>query len=117
MNTFVSDISGKSFPIEERANTGTIRDSILKVIKMDHPDFDKEHLLTIAELNFYREKYISNCMLDEQENLTKLESQVLDSIKNSETLSDKLKESDTTNLSFGDRLSDSVAEFGGTGGS
>jgi len=54
MTTFLSDISGKEFPVSDRISGKTIRQSILNFIQKDNPDFTTDKYLSISELNFYR---------------------------------------------------------------
>ena len=114
MNTFYSDISKKEFPLSERVSGKTLRQSILNLIKSDHPKFTKEGYLSLTELNKYREKYISNYLSGQIGELSKLEKTVLDSITNQTTLSDKIDGDESNKLSFGQKIADKVASFGGS---
>jgi uncharacterized membrane protein len=114
MDVFVSDVSGKKFPISEKVSGSLVRESLMKLIQQDQPKFSRASTLSLTELNSYREKYISSFLMAETEQLTNLERQVLDTMMNSDTISDKLQESDDINQSFGARVADKVASFGGS---
>ncbi len=114
MNSFISDISKKEFPISERVFGKTLRISILNLIQADYPQFNKESCLSLSELNKYREKYISNFLTGQIGELSELEKAVLDSITNQTTLADKIDGDESTKLSFGQRIADKVASFGGS---
>jgi hypothetical protein len=58
METFISDISQKEFPISDRISGRTIRVSILKIIQKEYPQFTGESYLSINELNDYRQRYM-----------------------------------------------------------
>lgn len=64
MTTFQSDLSNKEFPISEKDSAKTIRHSILKLIQKDNPQFSHESSLSISELNYYREKSISDYLIN-----------------------------------------------------
>ncbi|MBL7841476.1 MAG: DUF1003 domain-containing protein [Cyclobacteriaceae bacterium] len=113
MDTFTSDLSSKEFPVREKISAKTIRPSILHIIKSDHPDFKEDSYCSLTELNMYRQKYISDFLLREVGELTELEDTVLDALKNRESLVNKIEEPEEQ-ISFGQRLADRVATFGGS---
>jgi uncharacterized membrane protein len=113
MKTFISDISKKEFPASEKISAGSLRQSILSTIQKEHPDFQQSACLSLSELNVFREKYISDYMLQEVGELTELEGTVLNSLKNKKTLVGQVEEKDEP-LSFGQRMADGVASFGGS---
>jgi uncharacterized membrane protein len=114
MKTFRSDISGKEFPVLEKVSAKAIRHSILALIQKDHPQFTHESHLSLSELNYYREKSVSNFLTKEVGELSDLEKKVLDSMKNRETLTDKLDGEDEKAATLGARVADKVASFGGS---
>lgn len=111
---FISDISKKSFPLLDKVSGKLIRPSILKLIIKDHPNFNKNCNLSISELNHYREKYISNFLSNEEGGLSDLEKRVLNSVKDQTSLAAQVDGEDSGVLSFGQRVADKVATFGGS---
>jgi len=114
MKTFRSDISNEEFQIEEKVSAKTIRHSILNLIQKDHPQFSHESHLSRSELNKYREKNISRYLNKEIGELSDMEKTVLTSLTDNTTLSDKIDGDDQQNLTFGQRIADKVASFGGS---
>jgi len=114
MTNFKSDLSNKEFPISEKVSAKTIRHSILDLIKKENPQFTNENYLAISELNFYREKSISNYLVSEIGELSELEKTVLLSVTDKTTLTDKIDGEDQRYLSPGQRIADKVASFGGS---
>ncbi len=114
MKTFRSDISNKDFPLSEKVSGTTIRHAILDLIQKENPAFTHESVLAKSELNVYREKYLSDYMSDEKGELSDLEKTVLSSLAGNRTLTDKLDGDEVPNLSFGQRIADKVATFGGS---
>ena len=114
MTTFQSDLSNKEFPISEKVSAKTIRHSILNLIQKDNPQFSHESSLSISELNYYREKAISDYLAKEIGELTELEKTVLSSLADNKTLTDKIEIEEQQFLSIGQRIADKVATFGGS---
>ena len=114
MKTFQSDLSNKEFPIDERISGKTIRRSIINLIQKDKPDFTTDNYLSIEELDLYREKYISGYLSGQIGELSEIEKTVLTSFTDQATLSDKLDGDDAQKLTFGQRIADKVASFGGS---
>lgn len=113
MEKFKSDLSGQEFPISERVSGKSIRQPIMELIQKDFPQFSTEEFLSLTELNDYREKYITEYLVRQTGELTELEQKVIDSISDRATLSDKLVE-DETQRTFGQKIADKVAAFGGS---
>ena len=115
MNTFRSDLSGKEFPENEKISAKNIRQSLLHFINKTHPNFSKSCFLSIEEMNDYREKYISEFLNKKLGNLTEVEKQVIQSVSKNTMISTEVEE-DEQEITFGQKLADKVAEFGGSWG-
>ena len=114
MVTFRSDISNLEFPVTDKVSAKTIRHSILELIQKEHPDFTHDSFLSYRELNDYREKAISEFLVQEMGELTDLDKTVLDSLTGNTILTDKLDGDELPNLTYGQRIADKVATFGGS---
>jgi uncharacterized membrane protein len=114
MKTFRSDISNNEFQITDKVSAKTIRHSILNLIQKDHPLFSHESSLSVGELENYQEKHISEYLTREIGELSDLEKTVLTSLTENTTLSDKIDGDDQQVLTFGQRIADKVASFGGS---
>ena len=115
MSTFRSDLSGKEFPENEKISAKNIRQSLLHFINKTHPEFSKSCFLSIEEMNDYREKYISEFLNKKIGNLTEVEKQVIQSVSKNTMISTEVEE-DEKEITFGQKLADKVAEFGGSWG-
>jgi uncharacterized membrane protein len=114
MDNFYSDISHKEFPVSEKVSGNSIRIPLLNYIKKENPDFNKNKYLSVSELNYYRERYISDLMVDEVGELNVLEKTVLSSLTSATTLTDKIDIDERTLLTTGQKVADKVASFGGS---
>ena len=111
--TFISDITGKEYPESQKISAAVIRNPILTLIQKDFPDFNNTMSISMTEMNVYREKYISDYLSKEVSELTSLESTVLDSLHSDESLVSKV-EDEPGDFTFGQRIADKVATFGGS---
>jgi uncharacterized membrane protein len=114
MKTFQSDISNKSFSVAERISGHIVQPNILGLIQSENPSFTIDSHLSISELNQYREKYLRTLLERERLAISGLEGAVLASISNETTLADKIEFEDETTYTYGQRLADNVATFGGS---
>ena len=114
MKTFQSDLSKKVFPIAERICGKTLRRSIIALIQKDNPQFDSDNCLSIEELDYYREKYIADYISGQIEELTELERTVMVSLSEKTILADQIDVDRNEGLTFGQRIADKVASFGGS---
>lgn len=114
MQTFVSDISHKTYPSADKVTGKAIRQCVLDEIKKDHPEFNDSSNISLEEMNIYRNRYIKLSLEKEMGTLTSLEQQVIDTMQNDQLLSDKLNDDKGDKLSYGQKLADKVASFGGS---
>ena len=115
MKTFISNISQKEFPESEKVLAKILRKSIFDLIQKDYSDFTRDGIISMPELNYYRQKYIAGYLLEEVGELTSLEEDVLKTLNSNETISTKGDSiSASTNFTFGQRLADKIASFGGS---
>ncbi|MCB0652551.1 MAG: DUF1003 domain-containing protein [Saprospiraceae bacterium] len=114
MKKYYSAISKSELPSNKKVSAKLIRHSIFDLIQKDFPDFTLDDYISIAELNNYREKYVYNYVSQQKEDLSELEKQVLNSIAQNSILSDNISENQAEKATFGQRLADKVAVFGGS---
>jgi uncharacterized membrane protein len=113
MEKFKSDVSGKEFPGNEKVAATMIRQPIYDVIKQENPFFDDSCHLSVTEHNQYREKYITEFLQRELGELSETEAKVVESLKNKTLLADD-PDDDDAKSTFGQRIADKVASFGGS---
>jgi uncharacterized membrane protein len=110
---FKSAISNASFPESEKIYGKSIHDPILSLIVKDHPSFCDDDFISVKELNEYRQKYISNYLSAEMGTLSDLEKSVISSLKEDKSIVSIVEDEDETR-SFGQKIADKVADFGGS---
>lgn len=113
METFISAVSGKEFPTAECVYGKSIRKSIFECIKAEYPEFNDDSQLSVSELQYFREKYISKFLLKDGGELNELEKTVISSVKDNKSVFPQL-EDDSVQATFGQKIADKVASFGGS---
>lgn len=114
MKYFTSDISGKKYPDNEKIQLLLVKNNILDFIKIDHPEIDESKSISLEELDEYRQKYIEYTLKNEFKDLSTLESEVIEKIKNHDLISNDLEDSYSKSTTFGQKIADKVASFGGS---
>ena len=114
MKTFTSQVSNENFPIQKMVMGSSVAPPLLEMIKSDHPNFDPDKPLSIDELNFYREKYISSLLEKEIDELTSLRKTVVESTGNQLSFTERIENEEIAPLTNGQKIADKVAAFGGS---
>src|SRR3989454_4995093 len=91
-----------------------IRPSLLEFIKKKLPDLDSKGFICLDDLGEFRKDYIKEVLEDEIGELSALDQEVIASLEQHEILSSDIEKQFEKKLTFGDRLSDRIAEFGGS---
>jgi uncharacterized membrane protein len=109
-----SSISKKDIPRGEDVKGQDIREGIFNLIRTDFPTFEKDDYITLSELNQYRRLYLTSLITLEKGELAVIDRDVIDAIKNNSILSENIQDEIEAELTFGQRLADKVASFGGS---
>lgn len=114
MNHFISDISGKEFPKSEKIKGSSIRKVLFEFIQKTYPQFSQNSNIAFSELNHFRTKFISECLVNEIGELGDLEKTVLSSLQERTLITEQIDDDKNTKLTFGQKMADGVATFGGS---
>jgi uncharacterized membrane protein len=114
MENVTCHISGQTVPASEAYRGDMLRDSIFGLIRKDFPDFKRESWISIPELNKFRKMYLTGLIKQETGEVDALETEVVDSITHSKILSENIEDVIEEKLTFGQRIADHIAEFGGS---
>src|SRR2546422_4999625 len=91
-----------------------IRPSLLEFIKKKMPDVDSKAFICFEDLGEFRKDYVKEVLEDEIGELSALDQEVVESLEQHEILSSDIEKQFEKKLTFGERLSDRIAEFGGS---
>lgn len=102
------------FERDEVLPAALVRKSLAALIRTEHPEWSSESWICLADLNHYRTRLVREALEAERGELTQLDQEVLQSIKDEELLAQDLNRRLDRDLTFGERVADRVAEFGGS---
>lgn len=91
-----------------------VRDSVVQTIRRKHPEWSPSGFICLADLNHFRAEYVQHVLEAEKDELSTLEAEVVRSLKEHELLSKNINVEFERELTFGERVADKVAEFGGS---
>ena len=91
-----------------------IRPSLLEFIKKGMPDWDGKGFICLDDLGKFRKEYVKDVLEDELGELSALDQEVIESLHQHEILASNIAEQFERKLTFGERLSDQIASFGGS---
>src|SRR5438046_4764307 len=91
-----------------------IRPSLAEFIKKRTPAWDDKGFICLDDLGEFRKDYIKEVLQDEIGELSVLDNEVIESLHQHEILASNIEEQFERKLTFGERLSDQIASFGGS---
>ncbi len=91
-----------------------IRPSLLEFITKRRPECNGESFICFEDLAEFRKDYVKELLRDELGELSDLDQEVIESLRQNELLSTDIGKDLQDKLTFGERLSDRIAEFGGS---
>ncbi|MEY4893273.1 MAG: hypothetical protein RL751_83 [Bacteroidota bacterium] len=109
-----SHLSKQEISYGEDIKASDIRDAVFNLIKTDHPDFNLDCYISIDELNQYRRLYLTSIFQQEKGELAVIVNDVLAAIQNNSVLTEIIQDDVEEEHTFGQRIADKVASFGGS---
>jgi uncharacterized membrane protein len=91
-----------------------VRPSLLEFIKKGKPGLDSKGFICHEDLGEFRKDYVKEVLEDEIGELSVLDQEVIESLQEHEILSEDISKQFEKELTFGERLSDHIADFGGS---
>jgi uncharacterized membrane protein len=107
-------ICGKTFPLRDLVPGAVIRDRVVERIREDRPAWSPEGFVCREDLNRYRARYVHTILQSEKGELTALEQQVLNSLRDHEVLAKDVDAEVDQTWTLGERWADRIAAFGGS---
>ena len=110
----VCQICGKPQKPREAMPGEMVRDCVVETIRQEHPDWSPDGYICLTDLDHYRARYVERILEQEKGELSELEQQVVQSLKEQELIFTNINTEFDREATFGERLSDQVAAFGGS---
>jgi len=108
------EICQKKFHLSELYPLSLIRSNVLSNTMKHYPYLNKEGFICIPDLRTISASHYEEILKQEKGALTELEDEVIESLKMHEILSENKNVEFESSLTFGDRLADKIAIFGGS---
>jgi uncharacterized membrane protein len=110
----ISHVSKLEIKNDEAVKGQDLREGVFNLIQYQFPDFTKDSYLSIDELNKYRRLYLTSLIVQEKGEIAVIDKDVMEAIKNNSILSENIQDDKDEALTFGQRMADHIAEFGGS---
>lgn len=107
-------ICGQTKPAAETIPAVFVRPNIGALIRQKKPDWTADGFICTACLNRFRTDFVRQQLEKDRGELSALEQEVVSSLHQSQLVADNLNKEFEARKTFGDRLADKVAEFGGS---
>jgi uncharacterized membrane protein len=107
-------ICGQTKRASEFVAGAMIREPVVTEIQREHPAWTAEQPICLSCLNRYRADHVSRLLAEEKGELTTLDQEVIQSLREQESISENINLQYEQQLKLGERLSDRLAQFGGS---
>src|SRR5437764_9426440 len=107
-------ICGHAFAPQNGAIGENVRPSLAEFIKSQRTNWDPQQFICLADLGAFRRDYVKHTLECEIGELTTLDHEVIESLREHEVLTENIEKQFERKLTFGEHLSDKIAEFGGS---
>ena len=105
---------GKTFPADTMTAGELVRPAVVEIIKKRRPDWNTTAMLCSECLNLFRSEYVEDALEEERGELSRLDLEVIQSLKEQETVTENLNLAFDKDLTPGQYLADRVSDFGGS---
>ena len=112
--TFPCIVCGEHKKRNEVIPATLIPESIAGTIRKEYPGLSPQGYVCTGDLNHFRTQYIRDLLEKERDELSRLEENISQSMKDHELTAKNVNIEFDRQLSFGDRVSDRLADFAGS---
>jgi len=107
-------VTGQEIKKRKAIRLDALRPALAEMIRDDFPDSSADAVVSPRALAEYRTRYITELLTRERGELSDLEKDVIESLQTHEALAENTDEEFTEHRTFGEKLADHVASFGGS---
>lgn len=109
-------VCGRGFPRSQLVPLSLLRAPLADFIRETRPDFPADSFICHNDLADLRAEFVAHLLEKERGELSSLEMEVVESLAAHETLAEDVERSFEARRTFGDRMADGLASFGGSWG-
>ncbi len=113
-STFTCSICKKSKSWRQAIHGDMVHGGVLEEIHEKHPGWSPDELLCQDCLRLFRAEYVEDVLKKQMGEVTALEAEVVRSLRENEVLSENTDAEFEEGLTFGQKVADRVASFGGS---
>lgn len=114
IRTAVCQVCGEEKPLAALMPAELVRASLAATIEKHFAGWKSDGHICLADLSKYRKEYLREQLADELGELSALDNEVLESLHQREVLSNDISAEFNQKFTFGERLADRIAAFGGS---
>jgi len=107
-------VCGRPLQRGEGMPAAMIRPSVRRLVERDHPGLADTDLICQTDLNHYRAAYVEDLLAKERGEISALDREVVASLRGQETVVRDLNRTFDAQATFGERVADRMADFGGS---
>ena len=107
-------ISGNEYPAEQAFPVSALDKNMRAFIAINYPKVTPESFISEPQLIQVKKNYLNEILASEFGELDELENEVISSISGNKILSEKIETAIEEKSTFGERVADRIAEFGGS---
>jgi len=109
-----SFISKKDILNGEGVMAKDLREGIFNFIQSEHLGFSDDSMISIDELNHLRRLYLTHLISEEKGEIAVIDKDVMTAIEQNSILSENIEDDKEEASTFGQRMADRIATFGGS---
>ncbi|WP_082358806.1 DUF1003 domain-containing protein [Bosea sp. AAP35] len=107
-------LTGQTVPKRDLISLDALRPALADAIRQDHPELPAHALIGQDQVALYRSRYVNAMLASERGEMNDLDRQVAESLARSELITSNTDDEIDRDRTFGQRLADHVASFGGS---
>lgn len=107
-------VCSKQYPLSQGILLKDASPETIDAIKQDYPDLDDTAFVCVRDIMHYKMKIIEDALSSDSKQIEQTNERILDSIKDGSFITEQLTEEMHEPLTFGQRVADKIAKFGGS---
>jgi uncharacterized membrane protein len=111
MNTIKCQVCQKNFMMDEVMKAELLEEPIVQMIREKHPEWSSEGYICLPDLYLFRARYVAEILKTSSREMYDLEKEMG---KEEQAISRNINKEFESSLTLGERLSDRLANFGGS---
>lgn len=112
--TSICTLTNKPYPLSQMILFADLDDNLKEFLQKQFPSLSANSLIGRDQIPLWQRQQVAQLLSDDAGELSTLQQEVLDSVQSNHIYTDDIEENIEQQRSFGERVADSVASFGGS---